>query len=145
MSRKWSFAECRNYLKKSDGVLTDWRYSVQIKVLMVNGSFKKSTKITANINLLQAAVIKHDIDLVKLVTSLALKKSQSNLDNLLKEVMMCDIPQKWKEWELSSNCIWITEASVIHLATFWHMESLIHFLNISEDLRYITKNYYLFV
>ena len=94
-----------NYLKKNDLALTDWRYSVEIKVLMVMGSFKKSTKIRANINLLQAAVIKHDIDLVKFITSLALKKSQFNLDNLLKEVMMCDIPQKWKEWESKSGSV----------------------------------------
>ena len=144
MKSKRSLAELRQTLKENDKALTDWKYSVQIKVSMVKGSFEKSTKIKANISLLQAAVIIRDLDQVKFITSLASKKSQSDLEKLLTEEIKCVIPEEWKEWNLSSNSSWISEATVIHLATYCHVESLVHFLSISPHLRDIPTTYYKF-
>ena len=54
--------------------------------------------------------------------------------------MKCIIPEEWKEWELSSNCLWFLEASVIHLATFWHTESLMHILDVCPYLKNFATN-----
>ena len=134
----------------------DWKFSVQIKVTIdkksrenpveldiektddkpaehgVNKSEEKTTKLDVEINLIQAAVIKRNIEQVKIITGLAFNDGgQADLDAILTQEMKCSIPN---EWNLSPKYSWISDATVIHLATCWHMESLIHFLDISPLL-----------
>ena len=35
-----------------------------------------------------------------------------------------------EDYQLTDNCRWILEASTIHLATHWHIQSLVHFLSL---------------
>ena len=129
----------------------DWKFSVKIKVTLVkkskensaeldieknddkpvevsvNKCEEKTAKVDVEINLIQAAVIKCNIEQVKIITSLALSDGgQADLDAILIKEMKCSIPN---EWNLSPKYSWISDATVIHLATCWHMESLIHFLD----------------
>ena len=104
---------------------------------MVKKNAERCEKFSAEINILQAAVIQRDIEQVNFITRLAMEKGKPNLDDLLKEKMKCNIPDTLEEWELSPQCSWILDASVIHLAAFWHVESLSHFLNICPSLRNI--------
>jgi hypothetical protein len=100
--------------------------------LGVNKSEEKTAKVDVEINLIQAAVIKRNIEQVKIITSLALSDGgQTDLDAILKDEMKCSISN---EWYLSPKCSWISDATVIHLATCWHEESLLHFLDISHLL-----------
>ena len=102
--------------------------------LDVKKSEEKTAKIDVEINLIQAAVIKWDIEQVKIITALALREgSQTDLDDMLKHEMKI-VSDELKDWELSPKCAWISDATVIHLATCWHVESLIHFLDVSPGL-----------
>ena len=103
--------------------------------LVVKKSEEKTAKIDVEINLIQAAVIKWDIEQVKTITKLALKEEhQTVLDDILKEEMKYIVSDEWKNWDLSPKCAWISDATVIHLATCWHVESLIHFLDVRPHL-----------
>ena len=108
--KKGSISEFKKALEVHETALKDWKYSVQVTLDMFKESMEKSIEITTEINLIQAAVIKQDIEQVKVIVSTALEKSQSDLDCLLKEEMKCIIPEEWKDWELSSNCLWFLEA-----------------------------------
>mgnify|MGYP001232009915 CR=1 FL=1 len=102
--------------------------------LGANKSEEKTAKIDVEINLLQAAVIKWDIELVKMITALVLREgNQPDLDKFVKQEMKC-VSDESKDWELSPKCAWISDATVIHLATCWHVESLIHFLDVNPEL-----------
>ena len=69
-----------------------------------------------------------------MITALALREGgQTDLDAVLKKDMKI-VSDELKDRELSPKCIWISDATVIHLATCWHVESLIHFLDISPQL-----------
>ena len=46
----------------------------------------------------------------------------------------CQIQDEWKE-QLIPRFSWILDATVIHLATYWHFESLVHFLELDPCLR----------
>ena len=134
----------------------DWKFSVKIKVTLVKKSKEnsaeldieknddkpvevsvnkweeKTAKVDVEINLIQAAVIKWNIEQVKIITSLALSDGgQADLDAILTQEMKCSIPN---EWNLSPKYSWISDATVIHLATCWHVESLIHLLDVSPLL-----------
>ena len=138
--QKATFADFKIYLKEHDPSWKHWNYSVQMKVAIVKGKIEKQVQIFSEINLLQAAIIKQDIDQVKFITSLALEKGQDNLDDLLKQEMKCMVPD---DWELTSKFSWILDASSIHLATCCHVESLVHFLEVcSPVLRNIKTNQY---
>ena len=82
-------------LKKSHllmDVNKDWqnlKYLIKIKVGMINRKEEKQDYIDAEINILQAAVIKQDIEKVKCITSLA--KLQGSLDDLLQAGMKCKL------------------------------------------------------
>ena len=45
-----------------------------------------------------------------------------------------------KDWNISPKCSWISDATVIHLATCWHVESLIHFLDVSPLLCHLVTS-----
>ena len=60
----------------------DWKYKVQILVPMMKGGEKKEHKMDAEISLIQAAVIKKDIEKVKCISDLA--ESEEFLDEILK-------------------------------------------------------------
>ena len=130
-------AKFRKYLREHDPAWQNWKYSVLIKVPMVKKNVERCEKLSAEINILQAAVIQRDIEQVNFITRLAMEKGKPNLDDLLKEKMKCNIPDALEDWELSPQCSWILDASVIHLAAFWHVESLSHFLNVCPSLRNI--------
>ena len=129
-SRKM-FSDVKKNMIEQDSPWKDWRYKVRIKVPLVNGNKKKEEVINVEINLLQAAVIKKNIKLVTCITNLA--KETGFLDDLLKHKMECT--SALKDWKLGSYCSWILDATTIHLATCWHLESLAHFLKIRPNLR----------
>ena len=109
----------------------DWKYCVQIKVAVIQGKEEKLERIASEINLLHAAVIKRDIKKVKFITDFAkrhAKKLDIDFDELLTSEIRCINEDNWK---LSPKCSWILDAKVIHLAACWHLESLVHFLEIS--------------
>ena len=100
--------------------------------LGANKSEEKTAKIDVEINLLQAAVIKWDIEQVKTITTLAINEGgQTDLDAILKQEMKYNVSNEWEEWDLSPKCSRISDATEIHLATCWHVESLIHLLDVS--------------
>ena len=126
----------------------NWKFSVQIKVKLVkkkedqSATEEKSVKVEAEINLIQAATIRRDIEQVKTITGIALnrKDGEKILDKLLKEKMTCTLLDELKEkgWDLPShitqNCSWILDTTAVHLASCWHVESLVHFLEFDEQL-----------
>ena len=126
----------------------NWKFSVQIKVKLVKKNEDQSVteeiyvKAVAEINLIQAATIRRDIEQVKTITGIALDQKDGDkiLDKLLKEEMTCTLPDEFKEkgWDLQShimqNCSWILDATAVHLASCWHVESLVHFLEFDEQL-----------
>ena len=131
-------SEFMTALKEHGSSWKDWQYSVEIKAPVVKGNEKKEEMTCAIINLLQAAVIKKDIEKVKCITELASQSGQDFLDELLKSKMECLTSDGW---EICSNISWISNASTIHLATCWHVESLVHFLEISPHLKNVkTEN-----
>ena len=96
------------------------------------GYREKSEKIDMEINLLQATVIHRDIQQVKAITSLAIGKGEGVLNKLLTSKMTCE-STKLEGWELMPNCRWILGATTIHLATNWHIDSLVHFLGLRQE------------
>ena len=136
----------------------NWKFSVQIKVKLVKKNEdqsvaeEKSVKVEAEINLIQAATIRRDIEQVKIITGIALAQNDDGtiLDQLLKEEMACTLPDEFKEkgWDLPShltqNCRWILDATAVHLAACWHVESLVHFLESDETLSNIQTKASLF-
>ena len=136
----------------------NWKFSVQIKVKLVKKNEdqsltkEKSVKVEAEINLIQAATIRRDIEQVKIITGIALDQSDDGtiLDKLLKEEMVCTLPDEFKEkgWDLPShitqNCSWILDATAVHLASCWHVESLVHFLEFDGRLSNIKTDSSLF-
>ena len=97
-------------------------------------------KITAVINLLQAAIIIRDTEMVKLIERKSMEFSDPDL---MFNYQLAFLPEdKVKVSCLTVHCLWIVQASAIHLATFWHCESLAHLLKKKPELRNkITPNY----
>ena len=90
----------------------------------------------AEINLLQAATLLQDIGLVRLITELASKQGQDVIDEILNyEVKTTLQESNGCNWRVAPRCKWILNASVIHLATYWHVESLVHFLENYPELK----------
>ena len=87
--------------------------------------------LNVDIGLIHAAVIKRDIDQVKILTELAIEKGQSNLEQLLKAEIQCKSPEGYK---FTPQCSWISDATAIHLATSWDIQSLVHFLQACPNL-----------
>ena len=96
------------------------------------GYREKSEKIVLEINLLQATLIHRDIQQVKAITSLANGKGENVLNDLLTFKMTCNSTEL-EGWELMPNCRWILGGTTIHLATNWHIQSLVHFLGLRQD------------
>ena len=96
------------------------------------GYREKSEKIVLEINLLQATLIHRDIQQVKAITSLANGKGEHVLNDLLTFKMTCNSTEL-EGWELMPNCRWILGGTTIHLATNWHIQSLVHFLGLRQD------------
>ena len=124
----------KNNLKKSGNAWQDWKFSVQMVMAISkddNDNEKKEENIekvmNVEIGLIHAAIIKRDIEQVKILTDLA----SDNLDKLLTSKIECNCPQGYK---FTEQCSWISNATAIHLATFWHIKSLVHFLNIRPNL-----------
>jgi ankyrin repeat protein len=69
---------------------------------------------------------------VKAITSLANGKGEDVLNDLLTFKMTYN-SEVLDGWELMPNCRWILGGTTIHLATNWHIESLVHFLGLRQD------------
>ena len=133
--KKPTIADFRSSLKEHKYSWKSWQYAVRIKMPLFKGDEKKEELISVNINLMQAVMIKKDLEKVKCITDLASEKGLDLLHDLLEHKMKCQIPDGWK---ISSNVSWISNATTVHLATFWHVESLVHFLEIcphSKDIQ----------
>ena len=120
----------KNNLKKSGNAWQGWKFSVQMKMAISkddNDNEEKEEIIERNMNveidLIHAAIIKRDIEQVKILTDLA----SDNLDKLLTRKIECNCPEGYK---FTQQCSWISNATAIHLATYWHIKSLVHFLNL---------------
>ena len=96
-----------------------------------NDNKKKEESIekimNVEIGLIHAAIIKRDIEQVKILTDLA----SENLDKLLTTKIECNCPEGYK---FTQQCSWISNATAIHLATSWHIKSLVCFLNVRPNL-----------
>ena len=108
-----------------------WKFSIQIRVDFVKDNYEESGEIDAEINLIQAVTMRQDIEKVKIVTS-TLDMDKVRLKELLKEEI--SIPEKFQGCELVQNSSWIKDATTIHLAACWHVESLVHFLELDSSL-----------
>ena len=125
----------KDYLKKYNN-WSDWRFNVYIKTMV---TFKPENeekegkeayiKIMVEINILQAAILRQDIRMVKLISSLAEEGDQ--LEKLLDYEVKLEFNSKW---QLSPCSKWIVNASAIHLASYFHYESLKHLLIINSQL-----------
>ena len=112
-----------------------WKFSIQVKVDFVKDKDEESGEIDAVINLIQAVTIGQDIEKVKIVTAIAQEMDSVDLVELLKEEISCQIPEKdWEGWKLAQNSSWIKDATAIHLAACWHVEALVHFLELDSSL-----------
>ena len=110
-----------------------WKFSIQIEVNFVKDNYEESGEIDAEINLIQAVTMRQDIEKVKIVTS-TLDMDRVHLKELLKEEISCTIPEKFQGYKLAQNYSWIKDATAIHLAACWHVESLVHFLELDSSL-----------
>ena len=110
-----------------------WKFSIQIRVDFVKDNYEESGEIDAEINLIQAVTMRQDIEKVKIVTS-TLDTDRVNLKELLKEEISCTIPEKFQGYKLAHHSSWIKDATAIHLAACWHVESLVHFLELDSSL-----------
>ena len=125
----------KDYLRKYSN-WSDWRFNVYIKTMV---TFKPEneekegkeaySKIMVEINILQAAILRQDIRMVKLISSLA--KEGDQLEKLLDYEVKLEFNSKWV---LSPCSKWIVNASAIHLASYFHFESLKHLLIIHSEL-----------
>ena len=119
-------------MKKSGNAWQDWKFSVQMAMAITKDNddnqkeeiFEKIMNV--EIGLIHAAIIKRDIKQVKILTDLA----SGNLDKLLSTKIECNCPEGFK---FTQQCSWISNATAIHLATSWHIKSLVHFLGL--DMR----------
>ena len=120
-------------MKKSGNAWQDWKFLVQIKTAITKDSDDNKNReekdhiMNVEIGLIHAAIIKRDIKQVKILTDLAAE----NLDKVLSTKIECDCPEGYK---FTQQCSWISNATAIHLATSWHIESLVYFLNIRPNL-----------
>ena len=62
---------------------------------------------------------------------MAKQKGRQVFDTLLHEEVYPFLDERW---QLATHHKWILNASAIHLATFWHPESLVHLLKIKPEL-----------
>ena len=123
------------YLRKHDN-WSEWRFKINIKTMV---TFKPENEgkegkeeyfqITVEINILQAAILRKDIKIVKLISSLA--KESNQLEKLLDYEVKLEFNSKWF---LSPSSKWIVNASAIHLASYFHVDSLKHLLIIAPKL-----------
>ena len=132
-SKKKSHLEgLKNHLKSCSD-WPKWKFLIQIRVDFVKDNYEESGEIDAEINLIQAVTMRQDIEKVKIVTS-TLEMDRVRLKELLKEEISYTIPEKFQEYKLAQNSSWIKDATTIHLAVCWHVESLVHFLELDSSL-----------
>ena len=149
-----SITKFKEYLEKNKS-WSEWKFSVQIKVLeeieekskdqdnipkfrrlskpkkpKKLKTIEKSKIIAAEINLIHAAVIKQDIEKVKAIVKIA-KDKELDIKELLKSKIECIDCENLK---LTQKTSWILNATVIHLAAHWHVESLAYFLQTMTEL-----------
>ena len=119
-----------------------WKFEVELKVsvnenktgfLHQSGGKKTKENIKAVVNLLQASIIVRDIDMVKFITKALFKHFPEDGGSMFTETLIFPEDQEVIE-NLTLNCIWIREACAIHLATFWHCESLSHLIKTKPEL-----------
>ena len=112
----------------------DWKFNVKITVTLKDQDRNEiPDNVTAVVNLLQAAIILKDTKMVKLIEQTSMQSSGS--DSIFNYELTFPAEEKEKIANLTDNCLWINGASAIHLATFWHYESLAHLLKRKPELR----------
>lgn len=90
---------------------------------------QEKATVTAIINLLQVAIILRDTEMVKVINELV-----SNQNSSIYEDSITFLPDDQENIRnLTRNCLWINGACAVHLATFWHGESLAHLLKINPE------------
>jgi hypothetical protein len=131
--------EMKSHLKQTDFAWQNWKFSVEMKVAIFKEAEieEEHPILRAEIGLIHIAIMKRDIEQVKLLMDLALEQGETNLDDLLKQEIECAPPQGYK---FISKCAWISGTTAIHLATCWHQESLAYFLESCPHLRNIKTN-----
>ena len=99
---------------------------------------QEKATVTAIINILQVAIILRDTEMVKVINELL-----SNPNSSMYEDSITFLPaDQEKIKNLTVNCLWINGASAVHLATFWHGESLAHLLKVNPEFgNKRTQNY----
>ena len=119
----------------------DWTFEVEIKVTVnVDEGEKMPEKIKVVINLLQAAIVLQDTEMVKLIEEES--KKLPDPDSIFNYELRFLPEHKEKISKLTADWLWIVEASPIHLATFCHAEALAHLLKMKPKLRNkATQNY----
>ena len=123
------YSDLSEHLESQDW--PSWKFHWQFTGIIENQKEEKSNKVYAKISLLHASILMKDIGLVKILVNLAKQKGQPVFDTLLHEEVN---PFLDEGWQFATNCKWILNASAIHLATFWHPESLVHLLKIKPEL-----------
>ena len=94
---------------------------------------QEKVTVTAIINLLQVAIIIRDTDLVKTITEHLSRLSTSVYS--MYDYSITFLPEDQENIKnLTFNCLWLVGATAVHIATFWHGESLAHLLKINPDL-----------
>ena len=98
-------------------------------------------KVKGVINLLQAAIVLKDLDMVKLIIQ-QLSRQSFDAESMLDYELNFLPENKEKIFALTNDCLWIVQASAIHIATFWHAESLAFLLKSKPELgNRCTPNY----
>ena len=112
-----------------------WRFRVNTQLMFSGFKYRfaqdKPKKISAKINLLQAAILLQDIKLVKIITKVAKEKGALFANQILTFEADLNIDEGWI---LANCCKWILKSSSIHFATYCHPESLIHLLEFEPSL-----------
>ena len=112
-----------------------WKFTVVMRVTVKKGSEEgkqEKATVTAIINLLQVAIMLRDTEMVKIIIELVSNVSSSNSSMYDYGITFPPDDQETIK-NLTFNCIWIRGACAVHLATFWHGESLAHLLKIDPD------------
>ena len=109
-----------------------WKFTVAMRVTVRKEGKEERTTVTAIINLLQVAIMLRDTEMVKVITELISNLSPSNSSMYDYSITFLPDDQD-KIQNLTFNCLWINGACAVHLATFWHGESLAHLLKINPD------------
>ena len=114
-----------------------WKFCVMMKVGVrkTENKGRETREVKAVLNLLQVSIIFRDTDMVKTILELLTNHDNFDGSSMFTESLTFPRDQDQEVIEnLTNYCIWIKEACAIHLATFWHCESLAYLLKMKPEL-----------